>query len=713
MHRLLCIAACTAAFAADFEFPRWHLTARQWQRLGIAREHYLDVMEGVCRFSSKQQAPSGAIIDPFLRREHQYATPYFAYAVGTLMHEGRARDLWQHGVRAMEHATACFGRGRNGIPDQHGECFIPALTAALPLYEAHVPDEQWARWRDRLTTPRAEIVGANYNNWETYAMKGEWMRAIAGLAGREAAIEGIERSWRERQRLRIAAAPWLLYHDRTSDPDTLNVEAVGRGNLLALIHLGYSGPSAPEIRRIVEHASRLTLLVQDPTGQAPAHGRTDDHVWVDVGYQLAFEVMAERTRAADSWLAAVFRRAAVLAFTNIQRWRRSGGDWAGLFFVARNRFDPALRVGYQNASQYSNYNGSLMMHLAEAFHARRSAIAESPAPAEIGGYALRLDDEFAGAFANAGGMQIQAKLRGQVNETHGNYWTPFGVVRFSRVGWDSRLGPSDGALTRDGGVSFAPTFLEQGKWLRMADLSARYHATWSVAFVHPLLVRCSLLYAPKPGQSGPSFHNDFIVTPDGVLSTIIRTAGEVDWGVTWPILENDGRPLDITFRPTAAATKYSPGPDQQVFLAVAGSYRVQPDERSLRSTYGDLRPVRVVAAGASNHTFVYPRSDGEPSVEAVAADFAVRPRGYTSRLARVEGSLYIGRTSAGGYGGSLDLDGDGAADVSFSADCAFVLQLRDRRITAMETDREVIATARGRQYPMRPYRPMSLPRQAR
>ena len=156
-----------------------------------------------------------------------------------------------------------------------------------------------------------------------------------------------------------------------------------------------------------------------------------------------------------------------------------------------NFFDPKLRVGYQLASEYSNYNGSLMYHLAEAFHVRRSAIAEQAAPVEIGGYGFALDKEFAAAFANAGGMQMQASLRGQTAETHGNRWTPLGVTRFARPGWDTRLGPSDGALTAAGGVTFAPAFVEDGKWVRMGDLGARYEAEWTTAFVHPLLVRVS------------------------------------------------------------------------------------------------------------------------------------------------------------------------------------------------------------------------------
>ena len=373
MSWLSCCAAVVFMAVAPAPYPTWtvlpyHLTARPWHPLRIPKSKYLDAIEGVCRFSIRHQDQRGAIIDPYLKREHQYATPYFAYAVGTLIEAGRAPDLLPAGVKAMDHATGCFGRGRDAIPDQHGEFFIAALTGALALYEKHVPAEQWQRWRERMKIRRADVIAGGTNNWETYVMKGEWMRYRAGLVTRDAAVSAIETAWREHHRARIAAPPFFLYHDRSSNPDTLSVEGVGRGNLLALTHLGYDGPSATEIRRAAEAGTRTTLFLQDPTGQTAANGRTDDHVWVDIANQLGYEVMAERTLAAkDAWTAGQFRHAAMLAFESAQRWRHDDGS----YYVTKNHFDPALRIGYQNASQYSNYNGSLMFHLSEAFHGRQ------------------------------------------------------------------------------------------------------------------------------------------------------------------------------------------------------------------------------------------------------------------------------------------------------------------------------------------------------
>lgn len=138
-----------------------------------------------------------------------------------------------------------------------------------------------------------------------------------------------------------------------------------------MAHLGYDSPSGAEIRHIAETATWNTLLLQRPAGQTPANGRSDDHVWVDVGYGLAFEVMAN----SDTTRAGQYRRAASLTSDNILRWQRPDGSFS--ITKKKNWFNPALRVGYQHASQVSNDNGSLMFHLAETcISARASAARE-------------------------------------------------------------------------------------------------------------------------------------------------------------------------------------------------------------------------------------------------------------------------------------------------------------------------------------------------
>jgi len=691
--------------------PRFHLTARPWKPLDITPAAYLEAVEGLCRFTAAHQDRSGAIIDPFLHREHQYATPYFGVAVGILMRAGRARDLWPCGVLAMDHACADFARGDAQIPDRHGEFFDAALAGGLKDYVGQVSEEKMKVWRKNLSTPRNQIVAGPLNNWRTYGMRGEWLRSEAGLVDKRETLAFISDSWLHgTQRNRVRQDRWSLYHDGGTDPESFAVESVARANLLGLIDAGYDGPEEREIEFQVERASAVALLLQDPSGQAPPNGRAADHVWNDVVYQATFDAMAKRAHQAENdYLAGQYRRAAALSFLSSSRWRRNDAGWAGSYYVTKNRFDPARRVGYQDASNYANYNGAVMLHLALAYLAHRQYIPERPAPVEIGGYALETDPAFSTVVANAGGMQILAAWRGDTNLVYGHYWTALGVERLGRVNWDTRLGPADGirdAKTKSG-VTFAPTWFEGGRWIRMADVPERYEGHFTVQFVHPLLVRCAIDYRPRPGNSGPEFRHEFVLTPDGVLATL-RASGAGELGVTWPLLENDGAPLLVSVNGRSATTSYIAGGDQECLLSLGEPGPAPVQEDPVLSSFGWLRPIRVGAGEGVSRCFIYPRGGVDPEPEAVQASFHLTRDGFHSMLGRVDGTLYAGRTCAGGVGTSIECEGDNQPEATFEVACAFILQLKDGKIIAAEADRKTDVRIHGRRFKLEPYRPIPI-----
>jgi len=128
----------------------------------------------------------------------------------------------------------------------------------------------------------------------------------------------------------------------------------------------------------------------------------------------------------------------------------------------------------------------------------------------------------------------------------------------------------------------------------------------------------------------------------------------------------------------------------------------------VRGGYGDLLPVRVSAGnGASVRTFVYPRNGDDPTAESVLQSFTGSGGGdFSTLLGRVKGTLYVGRTSAGGRGASIDLGKAGA--VTFSKECDFILQLKDSAVTALEADDAVTATIGGRRIKLSPFKPLTL-----
>lgn len=698
-----------AAGAAALPRVQWHLTARPWQPSGVEPASYLETVERVCRFTVGLQDARGAVIDPLLGREHQYSTAYFAFAAATLLSEGRAKDLLDPAFRAMEHATACVAGGAAAIPDRLGEFFLAPLAGALSLLAPLAGEARASAWHQRLCVSLLSIVEGEHlqlDHRRMCAMRGEWLRAMAGLAHRDRARDFIERNWLQDQRERIIHDRLNLYQDHSTDPESHAVEAVGRVNLLALVEAGFDGKSSAEMGRAVEGGTAASLLLQDPSGQCPPNGRTCDHVVNDALYQLGFEMMAEREYArGNAWSAGQYRRAAMLSFRSIARWQRDEAPWAGAFYPANHRFDPGLRTGMEPMSNYGSCHGAVMCHLAESYLVRRHEFPEAPSPAEIGGYAAVADPRFASVFVNAGGMQMVVNLRGDVAATSGAHWMALGAVRFSRPEWDSRLGPSDGARDRasGGGASFGPTWMEGGRWVRLADVPGRYHGRFEASFVHPLLVRCAVEYAPLPGQPGPTFRHDFVVTPDGILATL-ECASRIQYAVTFPMLEHDGGPLRSTFGGYVASVRYPDGTDEQNFISLASNPGIAADEDPLRSSYGWLRPVR----SRSNITFIYPRADGDPSAEAVRASFRQTAQGFSNVLGRVNGSLYVGRTSAGGEGKSIDIDGDGRPEATFTSVCGFMLQIEDGVIHSVEADRAVGATIGNRRFSLEPYRPQFL-----
>lgn len=127
---------------------------------------YLDRVEGVVRFTLQHQNAAGSVIDRLTKAEHQYGTASYAHAVGTLLHAGRAIDLRDSGIRAMDFATAAFETNET---HGHRVFFITPLAEPLELYAPLVPAEKLTKWRNRI---KVEIKESDVNNWATYLLKG-------------------------------------------------------------------------------------------------------------------------------------------------------------------------------------------------------------------------------------------------------------------------------------------------------------------------------------------------------------------------------------------------------------------------------------------------------------------------------------------------------------------------------------------------------------
>ena len=135
------------------------------------------------------------------------------------------------------------------------------------------------------------------------------------------------------------------------------------------------------------------------------------------------------------------------------------------------------------------------------------------------------------------------------------------------------------------------------------------------------------------------------ISPSSRPLTSSATAGQ--WGVTWPLLADDGAgPLVTSVGQNLASTRFSAGTDEQNYISVGGDATLTMDG-VVRSGYGDLQAVRAVTAGP-NRTFVYPRNAGSPTGAQVRDSFMATANGFRTVLGRIEGNTYVGATSAGG-----------------------------------------------------------------
>ena len=581
------------------------------------------------------------------------------------------------------------------------------------LWLANAPGMNMAAWRNAMNVLPS---GNNIGNQRVAADTGVWMGHVIGLTAYTNAASIIDGDWNfgagctyclgSRQ-----SAPWYLFEDLSSSPDTFSVEGVGRDGWLGILANGFNGSTQPAMSNAQKIGTLTKMLIQGPTGDVAPNGRTDNHNWVEAADQGGYEIMAQLTGASNPFLAGQFQRAAEMTFNGIGRFVNPNCCNSSMFFITKNHYDPALRVSYQTASS-GEYNLSLMSGMAGAYVQRsKSVIAEAPAPSEIGGFAFRTEADFNAALMNAGGTLAQINLQGQSGASDGNVWTALGINRINRVGWENRLGPSDGSPYGSTQVSFGPTWITSGTtWTRLAQNPASCFGSWTTTFANPAVTFGKVVWSCN---SGPTFTQNLTVTPDGLLSQTTCSGCPSTWGMTFPALTNDGTTSPNVWGATTTTTSAAGGivsatwpasGDQQNYIAISSNPSCLTSEAAVTSPFGDLTPVRATTgtgagcatSDATQTSFVYPRKNSGPSAASVQSGMTITGTNTYSNSALQSsvvsggsGTYYIGPLAAGGWAQSIIVNG---STESFSAPCNFIMTVSGGTITSIEVDRNVTVT---------------------
>lgn len=397
---------------------------------GLKAEDYLRLIGGNVEFFRQHQDGRGAIIDPYREVEYQYSTPCFALAGAVLVEFAGRDDLLEAVALAMDWAVRSLARRKAATA--HEDFYAPVLAHALPLLARHVSEERVQQWKDQLAAFDPWQVyrsSPGGGNWNLVAASGE---ALFHLLGIREDVSYVEASLA--QQGHVFRSPWGLYLEGPMPYDHFP-----RLWLADMLAAGYQGEFTERVAEVIRRAAITSLFIQSPAGELPSGGRSAHHQWNEAQQAVTYEVYARQFAAeGDEQLARVFKRAARLALSSMQRWQRPSGE----LWIVKNRVDPAEAHAFEGYSSHSQYNLLAMAMLAIAHHHALATedLAEEWAPAEVGGFLIDLRPGLPHVFANASGTYAQ------INTSPDPAFNAAGLMRIHQAGHNPQLGPSDGPV---------------------------------------------------------------------------------------------------------------------------------------------------------------------------------------------------------------------------------------------------------------------------
>ncbi|MBN1902127.1 glycoside hydrolase family 88 protein [Candidatus Sumerlaeota bacterium] len=544
----------------------------------IKTKDYLNLIHDNVYFFRKHQDEKGAIIDPYEKKEYQYATPAFALSAAALVHFDEDMEILESAALAMD--WACDSLGKREAANHHEDFFPPMIAHALFLLEPYVDKERVNKWKQDLTFDPYSIyrMKPGQNNWNCVALSGEALFYYLGLRDN---LDYPEYCLSKHYR---AFTPWGMFRDHSSP--ALAYDLFPRMWLSDILASGYSGTDADQLAGILRKGAIASLFMQSPSGELPTGGRSAHHQWNEAEECALFEIYSLFFRAErNPQMAGVFKRAAHCAFLSMKRWQRPSGE----LFIVKNKMDPEKRHGYQSYSSHSQYNLLAMAMLSIACeYAEKNSSSEEYAPSEIGGFILDLRETFHKVIANAGGMYVEIDVEGDL------HYNPTGLIRIHGLKGNPQIGPSEGIVKiKDIGayVAVGPAWMGVKKkdWVSLAEMGEKeiQHVSLNKLIETSEKVSFEIIYTGSfDGPFGITERYD--ITPEKVELRVSFDGYEgparfqfpvlCDDGMNTPKIETRGRILQIELE---GAT--------QAFTALnADSLKLLEERRSFRNGFAQV-----------------------------------------------------------------------------------------------------------------------------
>ena len=384
-----------------------------WQKSGLTRDYYLDIVENIVRNFAGCVDEHGAVIDPVLKYEYYQSSPRFAAPCAVAIYFGRCLEYKELAYRVMDHC--CEGLGREDSVNRSPDFWMRELMTAYYCLKDIAPPERVAKWRELLSKVNPEKnykfasrdpeKRAAFHNWAIYGGAGESMRQKMNIPAPAGALWGDEFF-----ELHLADQYWRfnefgMYRD-PGDPITYDITT--RMQIEIALAFGYKGRLYDSLLPKLDRAMLVTLLISAPGGQTAFGGRSSQFYFQEAIISTLCELAARRAKAAgDLKLAGAYKRQAHLAAMAVKdgMLRKDGKLYHIKNFFPKEELhgcDP-----YGQYSQYSLFCGSVFA-LAALFS--DESIAEVPAPVEIGNYSFAIHNSFRKAFATANGNHVEFEL---------------------------------------------------------------------------------------------------------------------------------------------------------------------------------------------------------------------------------------------------------------------------------------------------------------
>lgn len=456
MRRALAVALLAACAATAL--PAWPLegTAALAEKLatqrpnvvptGLTRASYLPTIEGIATYFAQQQNAEGRIIDKYTKQEMQYSTPCFALAMAYVAHEryaagergARVDDIVEKASRALLRASIDL-RNKSCAQGHSSFYTLPVMYARellIPLVKPAVV----AKWDEQLTNIIPTGNYATGGNWAIVAVGGDWFRYKAGLA------KTTQPQWMEETLKRL----WPMWTDNglwmDVGPGRLNpvpYDHFPRHYMNVMLHEGCNLTRTADLRALMTRANWVSLLMQSPNGELPTGGRSSQHQWNEAMQAVSYEVMASELKAAGKPQACMFKRSARLALGSVRRWANPTGELQ----IVKNRFDPALRFGYEGYSYHSQYNLLAASMLVYAALYADESIKECASLPDVGGFVFHVP-ELQKVIAQGSGIYVEIITKAEGHDNGG-----LTRIHWRRTGISPLIGPSAGVPISAGEAS--------------------------------------------------------------------------------------------------------------------------------------------------------------------------------------------------------------------------------------------------------------------